>query len=207
VKTDLEDRLAIRDLIENWLIWRDSLLWDRFRTVWHPEGQMWATWFQGSYEDFIRVTEEGYAKGVRIMHFLGGSSIDLKGKRAIAQSRVTICQRAQVDGVLCDVVCSGRFYDFLEKRNDRWGLVLRRLTYERDRLDPVDPSADLRLDAALLERYPVGYRHLAYLQTKIGYKVKEDLPGIRGPEVEALYALGAGWLEGSRSEPGPFKER
>jgi hypothetical protein len=192
---DLEDRLAIRDLIENWLIWRDSLLWDRFRTVWHPEGQMWATWFQGSYEDFIRVTEEGYAKGVRIMHFLGGSSIDLKGKRAIAQSRVTICQRAPVDGVLCDVVCSGRFYDFLEKRNDRWGLVLRRLTYERDRLDPVDPAATLKLDRSLLESFPVGYRHLAYLQTKIGYKVKEDLPGIRGPEVEALYARGAAWLE------------
>jgi hypothetical protein len=196
MKADLEDRLAIRELIENWLIWRDSLLWDRFRTVWHPEGQMWATWFQGSYEDFIRVTEEGYAKGVRIMHFLGGSSIDIRDKRAIAQSRVTICQRASVEGVLCDVVCSGRFYDFLEKRDNRWGLVLRRLTYERDRLDPVDPAAQLKLDAGLLERFPVGYRHLAYLQTKIGYKVKEDMPGIRGPEVDALYALGAGWLEG-----------
>jgi len=196
MKADLEDRLAIRELIENWLIWRDSLLWDRFRTVWHPEGQMWATWFQGSYEDFIRVTEEGYAKGVRIMHFLGGSSVDIKGKRAIAQSRVTICQRAPVEGVVCDVVCSGRFHDFLEKRDDRWGLVLRRLTYERDRLDPVDPAAQLKLDAALLERFPVGYRHLAYLQTKIGYKVKEDMPGIRGPEVDALYALEAGWLEG-----------
>jgi hypothetical protein len=196
VRTDLQDRLAIRELIENWLIWRDSLLWDRFRTVWHPEGQMWATWFQGSYEDFIRVTEEGYAKGVRIMHFLGGSSIDLKGRRAIAQSRVTICQRAPVEGVLCDVVCSGRFYDFLEKRKGRWGLVLRRLTYERDRLDPVDPAATLKLDRTLLERFPIGYRHLAYLQTKIGYKVKEDLPGIRGPETEALYARGAAWLKG-----------
>jgi SnoaL-like domain len=196
VKTDLEDRLAIRELIENWLIWRDSLLWDRFRTVWHPEGQMWATWFQGPYEDFIRVTEEGYAKGVRIMHFLGGSSIDVKGRRAVAQTRVTISQRAPVDGVVCDVVCSGRFYDFLERRKGRWGLVLRRLTYEKDRLDPVDPAAELRLDAALLARFPVGYRHLAYLQTKIGYKVKEDMPGIDGPEVEALYARGAAWLEG-----------
>ena len=196
MRTDLQDRLAIRELIENWLIWRDSLLWDRFRTVWHPEGQMWATWFHGSYQDFIRVTEEGYAKGVRIMHFLGGSSIDLKGRRAIAQSRVTICQRAPVEGVLCDVVCSGRFYDFLEKRKGRWGLVLRRLTYERDRLDPVDPAATLKLDRTLLERFPIGYRHLAYLQTKIGYKVKEDLPGIRGPETEALYARGAAWLKG-----------
>jgi hypothetical protein len=196
VKTDLEDRLAIRELIENWLIWRDSLMWDRFRTVWHPEGQMWATWFQGSYEDFIRVTEEGYAKGVRIMHFLGGSSIDVQGRRAVAQTRVTISQRAPVDSVLCDVVCSGRFYDFLEKRKGRWGLVLRRLTYEKDRLDPVDPAADLKLDAALLARFPVGYRHLAYLQTKIGYTVKEDMPGIDGPAVEALYARGAAWLKG-----------
>jgi SnoaL-like domain len=196
MKPDTEDRLAIRELVENWLVWRDSLLWDRFRTVWHPEGQMWATWFQGPYEDFIRVTEEGFAKGVRIMHFLGGSSIDVKGKRAIAQTRVTICQRAPVDGVVCDVACSGRFYDFLEKRDDRWGLVLRRLTYERDRIDPVDPSVALKLDTALLERFPVGYRHLAYLQTKIGYKVKADMPGIRGPEVDALYALGAAWLEG-----------
>jgi len=111
---DTADRLAIRDLIENWVLWRDARMWDRFRTVWHKDGQMWATWFQGSYEDFIRVSQEGYDRGVRIMHMLGGMSIDIKGKRAIAQTKMTISQRAKVEGVLCDVVCSGRFYDFLE---------------------------------------------------------------------------------------------
>jgi hypothetical protein len=157
---------------------------------------MWATWFQGSYEDFIRVNKEGYARGVRIHHMLGGSSIDVQGRRAIAQTKMTISQRAPVEGVLCDVVCTGRFYDFLEKRKGRWGLVLRRLFYEKDRLDPVDPAATLELDRALLERFPVGYRHLAYLQTRIGYKVKEDMPGLDGPEAEALYARGAAWLKG-----------
>jgi hypothetical protein len=77
-----------------------------------------------------------------------------------------------VEGVMCDVVCTGRFYDFLEKRKGKWGIVLRRLAYEKDRLDPLDPSADLKLDQALLAQFPEGYRHLAYLQTKIGYKVK-----------------------------------
>jgi hypothetical protein len=38
------------------------------------------------------------------------------------------------------------------------------------------------------------YRHLAYLQSRIGYAVKADMPGLVGPEVEALYARGAGWL-------------
>jgi hypothetical protein len=200
---DLEDRLAVRELVENWAVWRDSFQWERFRTVWHPEGQMWATWFQGSYEDFIRVNEEGRARGVRIHHMLGGASIEVKGKRAIAQTKMTISQRAPVEGVICDVVCTGRFYDFLEKRKGRWGLVLRRLFYEKDRLDPVDPAATLKLDRALLERFPVGYRHLAYLQTKIGYKVKEDMPGLEGPEADALYAWGAAWLKG---KPLPLKK-
>jgi hypothetical protein len=199
------DKRAIRELIENWAIWRDALMWDRFRTVWHPDGQMWATWFQGSADEFIRVSQEGYARGVRILHFLGGSSIDITGARAIAQTKMTISQRAPVDGVVCDVTCTGRFYDFLEKRRGRWGLVLRRLIYEKDRIDPVDPAAILKLDNALLARFPVGYRHLAYLQTRIGYKVKDDMPGLDGPEVEALYALGADWLKGARARRGKPK--
>lgn len=193
---DTSARLAIRDLVENWVVWRDAGDWDRFATVWHDEGRMMATWFQGPVADFIRVSREGFARGVRILHFLGGTSIDLAGDRAIAQTKMTISQRAKVEDVLCDVVCTGRFYDFLERRSGRWGLVLRQPIYEKDRLDPVDPSAKLALDPELLARFPEGYRHLAYLQTRIGYEVKRDMPGLVGPEVEALYARGRRWLEG-----------
>ena len=190
------EQRAIRDLVENWAVWRDARLWDRFRSVWHADGRMMATWFQGGFEDFIKVNDEGWARGVRILHFLGGSSIDVAGQRAIAQTKMTISQRAPVEGVICDVVCSGRFYDFFEKRDDRWGLVLRQPIYEKDRLDPVDPAAKLVLDQNLLARFPEGYRHLAYLQTKIGYQVKPDMPGIEGRELDALYARGARWLNG-----------
>jgi hypothetical protein len=111
---------------------------------------------------------------------------------------MTITQRAEVEGVLCDVSCSGRFYDFLGKRKGKWGFVLRRLTYERDRLDPVDPAATLKLDAKLLTQFPEGYRHLAYLQVKNGFKVKRDLPGLEGKELDALYAKGEAWLKGKK---------
>src|SRR3954462_13911080 len=116
----LLDRLTIRQLVEDWAVLRDARLWDRFCEVWHEDGRMMATWFQGSRDEVIKVSEEGYQKGVRILHFLGGSTIDLSGSRAIAQTKMTISQRAKVDGVLCDVVCTGRFYDFFEK-SGRWG--------------------------------------------------------------------------------------
>ena len=190
------DRLAIRDLIENWALWRDAGDWERFRGLWHDDGRMMATWFQGSADEFIQVSRAGFEKGVRILHFLGGTAIDIAGNRAIAQTKMTINQRAEVDGVLCDVVCTGRFYDFLEKRGQRWGLALRQPIYEKDRLDPVAPDAQITLDANLLKRFPEGYRHLAYLQSRIGYQVKPDMPGLTGPEVEALYERGARWLAG-----------
>src|SRR6516165_684433 len=191
-----DDPALIRDLVENWAIWRDAGDWERFATVWHDDGFMMATWFQGPAREFIRVSREGFERGVSILHFLGGTSIELNGARAVAQTKMTISQRAEVHDVECDVVCTGRFYDFLERRDTGWGIVLRQPIYEKDRLDPVDPAATLTLDPGLLEQFPVGYRHLGYVQSQIGFEVKRDMPGLVGPAVERLYRRGADWLAG-----------
>jgi SnoaL-like domain len=217
VDASLADRLAIRDVVETWASARDSGDWDAFRACWHDDGYMMATWFQGPKEDFIRVSQEGAARGVNILHFTGGVRITLRGTRAIAQTRMTIMQRGQVDGVVCDVACTGRFYDFFEKRGfreaggvvpsepaepgGRWGIVLRQPIYEKDRLDPVDPAASLTVDPHQLARFPEGYQYLAYLQVQAGYPVKPDMPGLRGPEVQRLYERGAAWLAGQPVHP------
>ena len=190
------DELSIRRLVENWVIWRDAGNWERLRTVWHEDGAMQATWFSGSAEDFIRASEEGWKRGVAVLHTLGGCSIDISGNRAVAQTKMTISQRATIEGVACDCVCFGRFFDLFERRSGHWGLVSRQPIYEKDRLDPVDTSARLALDQDRLAQMPAGYRHLAYLQLKIGMNVNLNLPGIRGPEVEALYDKGKVWLAG-----------
>ena len=83
---DWKERLLIRELVENWAVWRDAGDWARFRTLWHDDGRMMATWFQGTADEFIAVSREGFEKGVSILHFLGGTAIDLAGERAIAQS-------------------------------------------------------------------------------------------------------------------------
>jgi SnoaL-like domain len=190
------DRQVIRSIVDNWVLWRDSGDWDRFATVWHEDGWMSATWFQGPAREFIAASREGFERGVNILHTLGGSTCDLAGSRATAQTRMTILQRALLDEVQVDVSCVGRFYDFFEKRAGRWAIARRQPIYEKDRLDPVDPSVHVTLDPAHLARFPEGYRHLAYLQSKLGFAVAGGLPGLRGAAVERLYADGRAWLSG-----------
>ncbi|MFZ3555857.1 nuclear transport factor 2 family protein [Streptomyces sp. BH055] len=210
-----QGQIQIRQLVENWALWRDAGDWTRFATVWHPDGWMSATWFQGPAADFITASREGFESGVRILHFLGGHTSDIAGERAVAQTKMTISQRADVDGVTVDVMCTGRFYDFLSRSEATgdsavsdecggWKIARRQPIYEKDRLDPVDPAASLSLDPQLLARFPVGYCHLGYAQTKAGFTVKEGLPGLTGKAVDRLYEEGAAWLAGS-ARPGKVR--
>ena len=192
-------RLDIAQVVQNWALWRDAGDWERFKTVWASDGYMSATWFQGPALEFIKVSKEGFDKGVSILHFLGGTCVDIKGQRAIAQTKMTISQRGALDGVAVDVVCTGRFYDFFEERDSRWQIVRRQPIYEKDRIDPLDHGAKLVFDEKLMQTFPEGYRYLAYLQTKLGFKIKMDMPQLKGPVVQALYAHGRAWLEGATS--------
>ena len=168
---------------------------------------MCATWFQAPWQEFIRARRQGWESGVSILHFHGGFTCDIKDERAVSQSKMTIIQRDKVDGVLVDVICTGRFYDFFAYRNNRWGMVRRQPIYEKDRMDVVSPGAALTLDRDVLSGFPEGYRHLAYLQSKIGYKVaKKGLPGLKGRDVEQLYAEGKAWLAGSETPGRPNLE-
>ena len=193
---DMLDKLSIREVIESWAIWRDSGDFDRLRTCYHDDGVMHATWFQGTADDFCGRASASWAKGNMSTHVLGSTHIDLAGVRAVAQTRLTLSSRDTLDGALYDISCIGRFYDLFEKRVGDWKIATRLLTYEKDRADPVIPGKTAVFDTALLGQFPEGYRFLAYAQTKRGLDVYRDLPGLRGPAVEALYARGRAWLTG-----------
>ena len=199
METNSVDTLQIRDLIERWVIYRDSLLWDQFRTIWHPEGIMTATWTSGSFEHFIEITKKGVEKGLNIMHLLGSSAIEVNGNRAVSLTRVMIQQRAELHGVLCDVTCYARHYDLWEKwgeqQEKKWGLLCRDTIADKDRCDPVDNSENVKLDKTILDQFPIEYQHLAYLQTMAGYNVNKDCPRLSGgAALDALYKKGEEWL-------------
>jgi len=191
---DQADFFEIQRVINDWVIFRDSLQFDRLLALWHEDGLMMTTWSQVPAAEFVRLSRDGASRGVRVQHLLGGCHIEIAGERAVAQTKTTITQRGLIDGVLCDAVCISRFYDLFERRGGAWKIVFRQPIYESDRLDPVHPGAALVLEAKLLESFPEGYRYLGYLQTKLGMTVKRDMPGLIGPEVEALYKRGEEWL-------------
>ena len=194
---DLSDRLAIIEVVQAWAMSRDSGDWDRLRATLHPEATMAATWYQGPFDKFIEEAQASFAKGARSMHVMGGSMVSLAGNRAVALSRMMIMVRNELDGVLVDVTATGRFHDRFEKRGGEWRIAKRDCIYDKDRMDPVDPSASIKLDPARLAHFPDGYRHLAYLQSIRGQTVNPSLPVSKGAALDAVLASGRAWLAGS----------
>ena len=189
-----EDKLAIAEVVQNWALWRDFGDWARLRTTYHPEGVMTTTRASGPAEAFITAAAERHGKGARGTHFMGGSSVRVNGGKALAESRLILLSRAMLGDTEVDITCHGRFYDRFVRHEGSWCILRRNVIYEKDRIDAVRPGATLQLDAAVLGRFPEGYRHLAYVQTRSGAQVAPDLPTPRSPALERLYREGEGWL-------------
>jgi SnoaL-like protein len=187
---------SIRSVIEAWAVARDAGAWDELRSTWHPDGRMKTTWFRGSAAEFVDASRRGFDAGVLVHHFLGGSLIQILGRRAIAQTKMSISQRLVLGDVEVDVSCVGRFYDFFEERGGDWRIVLREPIYEKDRLDPVISGQAPPVDHAVLATLPSGCRHLLYCQKTAGMNIHTDVPGLRGSDVQELYSDGRRWLAG-----------
>lgn len=197
-------RKALRALARNWVLWRDAGDWQRLRGTWHDDGCMVTTWCDASADDFIALCRKASDDGaLAAKHRLNDIAIEFGGRapvgsRAIVQSGFAIIQRAIVDGKLAEVTCTGRFYDFVEHRGGRWGIVLRQPVYEKDRIDPVDdPGTVVALDEKVMAALPSGYRHLAYVQIAAGLKINLDLPGVSGEAFDRLEQRCEDWLVGT----------
>jgi hypothetical protein len=188
------DQAEIAALIQNWALWRDTGDWDKLLTTVHPDATMTATWFHGRFDDFIDAARASWRDQSRSHHALGGTTVEINRSRAIAQTRMTIRVRTRLDAIEIDVTCHGRFFDRIEKRKGAWRIARRSVIYEADRIDPVEPGTRIVLDRALLERFPEGYRHLAYVQTRAGAKVDPDLPTGLAESQKKMIKEARAWL-------------
>jgi hypothetical protein len=186
----------IRSVIEAWAIWRDSGAWEELRSTWAANGRMNTTWFRGSASDFIQAAREAFMAGTLAHHFLGGSVVYVAGRRATAQTRVTISQRLMLTGTEVDVTCVAVFFDFFAQHEQGWQLVLREPVYEKDRLDSVVPGEVPALDHEVLASLPQGCRHLLYCQMASGLRVRADVLTAGSEGLARLHLDAQDWLAG-----------
>jgi hypothetical protein len=198
--TSIADKCAIAELIQAWGVYRDQGKWQELRGSFTPGGFISISWFRGPFEQFVERCRESFEAGHNwSRHHLFAPAIKIEQDRAVAETPVIIRVRQKFEGVEVDLTSCSRFLDRLERRGDGWLIAERAAIYERDRLDPVEPSVkfDALFEAASTAHYPEQYRYMAFrLAHARGRTLAPVIYRDRGPETADLYARFSGWLIG-----------
>jgi len=192
------DKIACAEVIQAWGFARDQGRWDDLAAIFHPGGEIAVSWFRGPYPEFVAHCRNNFGRGSEAKHLLWPARVALNGARATAETNVAILVRQTIDGVAVDLTSHGRFLDRLERRDGAWRIVERATLYEKDRLDPVEPSAafDKLMAGADAKKYPAQYRYMAFRVNATGRALAEPVHYDGRAETEALKARYAEWLRG-----------
>jgi hypothetical protein len=192
------DAHAIEQVVRHWALCRDTRQWEGLRRCYAPGASVKTTWMVGSADDFIAASIKGAGNpnAPQSLHSIGASSIEVLGDKALAETRMVLMLRAPLDGVEVDITAWGRFLDFFVRHQGRWCIHQRHPIHEKDRIDPVDPAAVIKLDAARLARLPKAYCHITYMQSLQGATITPDLVQHNSPEQALLYQAAQDWLRG-----------
>lgn len=185
----LEDRLALADLMTGW-IHRDLGEWDELRQLFHADGTIEVTWFEGPFGDFVDGSIRMGASDLQTKHLIGTPVVRLNGHKAIVETNAMIVG----ENVKLQLGCSvhNRFYDLAEKRGGAWKLTRRQSVYDMGSFS--FPAGPREIDPAVVARYPREYAALAYVLEKSGFPLRRVF-ATRGSELErSMKAEGQAWL-------------
>jgi hypothetical protein len=197
----VSDKIACADVIQNWGVFRDQGRWKELRATFTPDGHISVSWFRGPFEQFVERCRASFGAGHSwSRHHLFAPTVTVNGDRATAETPVIIRVRQPFGGIAVDLTSCSRFLDRLERHDGRWRIAERAAIYERDRLDPVEPSPafDQLFDDANTAQYPEQYRYMAFrLAHAEGRSLASVIYRDGGPETADLYTRFSGWLSGS----------
>ncbi len=187
--TTVADRLSIAELMTGWMH-RDLAEWDKLRGLFHPDGTIEITWFEGKFSDFVDGSIRMGASNLRTKHVVAAPVVTFNGDKAIAETNAIIVGDNAELGVGCET--HSRFYDRVEKRDGAWKIVDRQCIY--DMATFTFPTGPAELDMATVKRFPREYAPLAYLLEKSGFPLNRVFP-TKGSQLETdMKASGRDWL-------------
>jgi hypothetical protein len=194
-----EEKHACAELIQSWGLYRDQGKWAELLSTFSADGQITVSWFSGDFAEFVDRCRKSFESGQRSKHQIFPSVVRIAGNRALAETNIVILVRQKIEGVLADLTSYARFLDRLECRNGRWAIAERTAIYERDRLDPVEPSQAFTklFESTDLSIYPEAYRYMAARLVAAGRSLAPMVYRDGSPHTEQLYLRYESWLAGS----------
>ena len=194
--SDANDKAACAELIQAWGLYRDRGKWRELLATFTPDGQIAVSWFSGDFAEFVEQCRQSFEAGQRSKHHIFPSLVRACGDRAVAETNVVILVRQKISGTLTDLTAYARFLDRIERTDDAWRIAERTAIYERDRLDPVEPSADFErlFKSSDLSIHPEAYRYMAARLAAVGRALAPVIYRDGSPHTEQLYRRYDTWL-------------
>jgi len=185
------DRQQLNDLINGWMH-RDLGEWAQLRDLFHPDGTIEITWFEGLGSDFVEGSMRMGASDLRTKHLIATPAVTFNAtaNKAILETNAIIIAENVKLNIGCE--CHNRFYDLAEKRDGVWRLFHRQSVYDMGTFTfPMGPVA---IDQSIVAKYPREYAALAYLLEQSGFPLSRVF-ATRGSELEAaMKAEAKRWL-------------
>jgi hypothetical protein len=197
------DRSEIINVVSKSILTRDAGLWEQLAECYHSEAEFTSSWWHGKPSDFIKAAsvklEASRKEGGEQKHMTSNHWIEISGERATAECDLILFMRRPIKGVELDFMTWSRRLHLMAKENGDWKIWRRFAIYERDRMDPVDPTVDPKsyYDAKALEKFPRQIRYHLWRNEVHGSKPVKDLC-IRGTDQEQVVRGKAReWIEGA----------
>ena len=123
------DRQQLNDLVNGW-IHRDLGEWAQLRDLFHPDGTIEITWFEGLASDFVDGSMRMGASDLRTKHLitLPRITFNAEGTKATLETNAVIIAENVKLNIGCE--CHNRFFDLAEKRDGVWKLFNRQSVYD-----------------------------------------------------------------------------
>lgn len=191
MQNQLQDRQQLNDLMNGWMH-RDLGEWDQLRNLFHSDGTIEITWFEGLGSDFVDGSIRMGASDVRTKHLIAAPVItfNASGNKAILETNAMIIAENVKLNVGCE--CHNRFYDMAEKRDGVWRLFRRQSIYDMGTF--TFPLGLVEIDQTVVSKYPREYATLAYVLEKSGFPMQRVF-ATRGSELEqSMKRDGQKWL-------------
>ena len=185
----LQDRQDIADLMTGW-IHRDLAEWDQLLELFHDDGIIEVTWFEGLFGEFVKGSQKMGNSGFSTKHVIGSPVITFNGDRAIVETNAIIIGENASLGLGCNG--HNRFYDLVEKRDGVWRIVKRQSIYDMGNF--TFPVGVVDIDQATVAKDPREYAALAYLLEKSGFPVKRVFATKFSQQEQEMKAKGKQWL-------------